>query len=305
MDKKKILFITLGLIISVAFIYSVILTVNKMNSSTNNSNINTSEETETYNNETNIEEDIITSGGTYTIEGESNPVVINTDEDVKLVLNGVTITNNSGPAIYVENAKSVSIEINGDNTITSKTTEELDGAIYSTEDLIINGNGKLNINSNYGGIVSDNTLVIESGTYILNTDADGIHADAKVEINEGTFTINAEEGIEATYVQIDGGDITIKATDDGINASAKSDLYTPTIEINGGSITIDMAEGDTDAIDSNGNIIVNGGTINITAQSVFDFDGNALYNGGTITANGQKLTSIQNSMMGGGMQRGR
>ena len=74
----------------------------------------------------------------------------------------------------------------------------------------------------------------------------------------------------------------------------------PTIEINGGEITVAMGAGDTDGIDSNGNIIVNGGTVSVTGNSTFDYDGTAQYNGGTIIVNGQQVSSIPNSMMGGG-----
>ena len=67
-----------------------------------------------------------------------------------------------------------------------------------------------------------------------------------------------------------------------------------------------MGQGDTDAIDSNGNLYINGGTINITAQSAFDYDKEAKYNGGTVTVNGEKITTITNQMMTGpgGMQQG-
>ena len=62
-----------------------------------------------------------------------------------------------------------------------------------------------------------------------------------------------------------------------------------------------MGQGDTDAIDCNGNITVNGGTIDITAQmSSFDYDGNATYNGGTIIINGEQVDSIPQPAMGGG-----
>ena len=58
-------------------------------------------------------------------------------------------------------------------------------------------------------------------------------------------------------------------------------------------------------LDSNGNIIVNGGTIDITAQvSSFDYDGTAQYNGGTIIINGSQVDSIPQSMMGGGRMNG-
>ena len=71
------------------------------------------------------------------------------------------------------------------------------------------------------------------------------------------------------------------------------------VEINDGDITVVMGSGDTDGIDSNGNIIVNGGTIRVTGNSTFDYDGTAQYNGGTIIANGQQISYIPNQMMGG------
>ena len=43
-----------------------------------------------------------------------------------------------------------------------------------------------------------------------------------------------------------------------------------------------MGQGDTDSVDSNGDIVINGGTIDITANSSFDYDGKAEKNGGTI-----------------------
>ena len=74
------------------------------------------------------------------------------------------------------------------------------------------------------------------------------------------------------------------------------------MEINDGNITIKMGQGDTDAIDSNGNITINGGTINITGNSAFDYDGTAKKNGGKIIINGTETDTITNQMMGGGMK---
>ena len=65
-----------------------------------------------------------------------------------------------------------------------------------------------------------------------------------------------------------------------------------------------MGQGDTDAIDSNGDLYINGGTINITAQSAFDYDGTGELNGGEVTVNGSKVTTLTNQMMGGGAPGG-
>ncbi len=71
--------------------------------------------------------------------------------------------------------------------------------------------------------------------------------------------------------------------------------------MNDGALTVVMGPGDTDGIDSNGNIVINGGTIDVTANSPFDYDGAAQYNGGTIIVNGQQVDAISNQMMGGDM----
>lgn len=355
----------------------------------------------------------ITKEGVYNLTGtiKDGFIYINTDGNVKLVLNNVTITNSTGPAIYVENAKNVEINtVSGTtNTLTDGTSyknydENVNACIYSKDDLILSGEGTIKVIANYeDGIVSKDDLQITSGSYIIksnddaikgkdsvtidngsfditsigdgivstndteegkgyvlinggsfnikttgnadsvsakgikavtqieindgsfNIDAtddgmhcdgdiainkgsftvnskdDGIHADGMIEINGGSFDITAAEGIEATYVKINDGTINISASDDGINAGNKSNKYSVTIEINGGDITIKMGQGDTDGIDSNGNLYINGGKVDITGQSPFDYDGEAKYNGGTIIVNGQTTNTISNQFMGGGM----
>ena len=144
-------------------------------------------------------------------------------------------------------------------------------------------------------------IYICGGTVNITATDDAIHATTIVQIDDGSFKLEGGECIEGTYLQINGGDIDITASDDGVNAASKSSSYTPTFEMNDGSLTIQMGAGDTDGIDANGNIIINGGTIDITAQSPFDYDGTAELNGGTIIVNGEETDSITNQFMGGEM----
>ncbi len=272
----------------------------------------------------------ISKVGVYYLSGTlDGSITVNTDGDVKLVLNGVSIKNSNGAAINVEKANIVYIEVNGDNTISATISdEEVDGAIFTVSDLVLTGSGTLNITSNSNGIKTKGNMLIENGTYNITSDGDSIHcndslkinggtinieskddglrANDVLEINDGNITVNATEGIEGTYVKINGGTISISASDDGINATNKSDNYTPTVEINGGNITIKMAQGDTDGIDSNGNLYINGGTITIDGQSAFDYDLEAKYTGGKMIINGEETTTITNQFGGGmgGMNNG-
>ena len=142
--------------------------------------------------------------------------------------------------------------------------------------------------------------MISGGTLEIAAADDSIHATTYVQIDGGTMALAGAECIEGTYIQINDGSINMAASDDGINAANKSSSYYPTVEINGGSLTIQMGQGDTDAVDSNGDLMINGGTLDIWAQSPFDYDGNASYTGGTVIVNGQEVSSLQNQQMGGG-----
>ena len=309
----------------------------------------------------------ITEEGIYVISGtaENCTIKVNADENAKiqLVLDGISITNNDFPAIYVVSADKVFVTTTeSENTLivsgefTADGETNTDAVIFSKDDLVLNGTGTLNITSYYGNGITckddmkitggtynvgstldafeandsisisdgtfnittnkdgfhcendeaEGTITITGGTFTINGASDGIQVCALLQIDGGDFNITAAEGLEATYILINDGNITINASDDGINASANTNACETAIEINGGYLNVTVDQGDTDAIDSNGSIYVNGGTINVTAQmSSFDCDGQTEFNGGTIIINGQEVSEIPQSMMGGGMRGGR
>ena len=202
-----------------------------------------------------------------------------------------------------------------DNGVSCKDDLKITGGSYAitpaskaidSNDSIRISDGTFTLIAGTDGLHAENSddetlgyIYIGGGTFEINAGDDAIHALSVVQIDGDSIDITAAEGIEATYIQINGGALNIQATDDGINAAQKSSVYTATLEINEGEITVDMGSGDTDAIDSNGNIVINGGTIDVTGSSTFDYDGSAEYNGGTIIINGQQVDSIPNQMMGG------
>ncbi len=275
----------------------------------------------------------ITDAGTYIITGSTSDgmVIVETGEedDVHLVLRDASITSSTSAAVYIISCDETYITLEGNNTLSNRGTfkaiddNDIDSVIFSKDDLTINGQGTLIVTSPAGhaivckddmvitggtyelsakedGINTNDSLVITAGTFTVKVNDDAIHTDGILRIDGGTFNITGAEGLEGTYVLINEGDITISASDDGINAGQKSDAYTPTIEINGGNIKITMGQGDTDGIDSNGNLVINGGTIDITGQSACDYDGTAQFNGGTLIINGVQTDTLPNQMMGGG-----
>lgn len=170
---------------------------------------------------------------------------------------------------------------------------------FEVKDSIFIFDGTFNLKAGTDGLHAEDkdddtkgTIRILSGDFVMNVEDDAIHADAAVTIDGGSFIISAAEGIESTYVLINGGSLSMEAWGDGINAGRKSPVSRPTIEITGGEIIIVMSDGDTDGIDSNGDLIITGGHIDITGSSAFDTDGNITFTGGTVVVNGQPVDSI-------------
>ena len=199
-----------------------------------------------------------------------------------------------------------------DNGIVSKDDLKVTGGSYRIEaaskafeanDSICIASGEFDLKAGTDALHAENDeddtlgyVYIKNGSFTIESGDDGIHGTSIVQIDGGHLNISAGEGIEGTIIQINDGTVGIASWDDGINGARKSDSFTPTIEINGGRISIVMSSGDTDAIDCNGNLIINGGYIDLTASSGFDYDGNGQLNGGTIILNGQQLSSLPGQM---------
>lgn len=261
----------------------------------------------------------ITEEGTYILKGTGSDctVLVNAPEaKVQLILDNVTVTNTSSPVIYVLDADKCfvttaegsenSLTVSGTFTEDTENDVKTDAVIFSKSDLTLNGKGTLTISSTDNGITSKDELTVTGGTYNITTSGKGLESNDSTAICDGTFTIDAKEGMESTYVRIDGGTFEISASDDGINAAANSDKNEVQVEINGGTLSIKMGSGDTDGIDSNGELTINGGNISIECNSPFDYDGTGTLNGGTVVVNGEEVTELTNQFGGGmgGMGKG-
>ena len=239
----------------------------------------------------------------------------NSDEKADAALfSKVDLTINGKGTLNVDGKKNNGIKANDILHITGGTYNitAVGDAFNINDELNITGT-TMTIDAKEDGVKVDNdedtsvgTMYLSDNTITVTAGDDGIHASGDLVIDSGTYSVkNSTEGLEGKSITINGGDITIYSTDDGVNAANKnaqqSEIF---FTMNGGNLTVEVGQGDTDPIDSNGNITVNGGTIKMTGQTGFDFDGTATYTGGDIYFNGEKQTEIVNSIPGGGGPQG-
>ncbi len=213
-------------------------------------------------------------------------------ERTGLYLNGVNITNNSGPAINIQEGKRVNVclvsskenYLEGRATGVEKTEK---GAFFSEKKLYFTGNGSLEVKSKVGhAIVVDNDFEIENGKIIISEAAgDGIHANDKIEVKGGVIKIaskgDALQSEKANSVIITGGKIA--ATTTGIKSHGISSEGTITIKENA-IIQISVLGNGSKGIKSTGYTEILGGTTAILANGAQDKN-----NADTSTAAGIKV----------------
>ncbi len=204
----------------------------------------------------------LTKGGEYTLTGDLNDgeVIVEApkNEEVKLILGGVNITNKDGAAIYVKSCDKViiSLEEHSVNTLCDGETYNLTGGetkpnacLYSSEDIDIEGNnGRLHITGNYNnGIGSKNDIDIEGGQITISAVNNALKGNDSVSIIDGSVKITAaDDGIKADseddpekgFVSISGGYVEIICSDDAISAYNKVSIMGGTVMTRAGGKTV-------------------------------------------------------------------
>ena len=256
----------------------------------------------------------ITKPGVYSLSGKLSlgQIAVDLGSDAKkdpeavvtLVLNGVDITCEVAPAVIFYNV----YECGSDDA--QKASKDVDTSAAGANVIIADGT----VNDVTGSYVAriykpDSVVLNEDGTKVLEAkklhkyDA-AFYSKRSMNIfggvkNTGILNIKAEnEGLDSElHLTINGGNINIRSGNDGINTNEDGISVTT---VNGGMLNI-LVTGETgegDGIDSNGWLVINGGTViaaacSTSADAGIDSDMGIHINGGTVIATGHMLDHIE------------
>ncbi|HSN78151.1 MAG TPA: carbohydrate-binding domain-containing protein [Anaerolineae bacterium] len=265
---------------------------------------------------------LVIEDGQITVTAQGDGLKSDDEEDATkgyiAVENGVIAITAGGDAIIAQTDVLIS---DGQFTLTSGggSNSRVDATtsakgIKGLASVAIDG-GTFVIDAADDAIHSNDSLTVNGGDFTLATGDDAMHADATLTINDGAINITGSyEGIESAVITINGGNIDLISSDDGINVAGGNDgsgmaggmqpggrpgrggpgmdafTYTGNyyLYIHGGAIVVEAAG---DGIDVNGAIemtggvvIVNGPTANM--NGALDYDGGFSISGGYLAAAG-------------------
>jgi len=196
--------------------------------------------------------------GTYVIRGtlDNGQLIVDTDKEnkVQLVLENAHIHSDTSAPLYIRQADKVFVTLpeGTENTLSSGETyaavddNNIDAALFSKEDLTMNGSGSLLIRSPGGhGIVSKDEMTLTGGNITVQCSGHGISGKDNICIDGARLTIQSgKDGIQCDndedtslgFVYILSGSFQIEAEGDGISASSQMAVY-------GGSFDIETGGG--------------------------------------------------------------
>ncbi len=170
------------------------------------------------------------AGTTNTVADEANYTATGDDDPDAAIYSAANLTLAGEGSLSVKGSYEEGIHTTGGLVIASGTLEvnAANTGIKGKDYVDITG-GIVNVTAAQDGIKSTNTndeskgfTRLSAGSVTISAGDDGLKAPHTLEISGGTLNIEkSNEGIEAQYINILDGDVTVNSTDDGINASLK------------------------------------------------------------------------------------
>ena len=239
---------------------------------------------------------------TYTLSGSSEDGEFYLSGSYKstIELNGLTLTNTnpvtSGAAVHIQNGKRIKVKVQDGttNTIADCANGSQKGAFYVKGHPEFSKSGVLNVISNLKhAIKSGEYIELKEATLnVTSAQGDGINCAQYFLMKSGKININGvtDDGIQCDIDDTDTGS-TGETTD-------HEDEDSGNIYIEGGSITMNIAGKAAKGIKSEGDIIISGGTMDVTttghgkwddedlktkAAACLSSDAKVIISGGTLT----------------------
>ena len=183
---------------------------------------------------------------------------VNGSSDTDSMSNGSTNVTDSSSSESIKGLKSGSLlEITGGTIVINSE----DDSVHSNGSITITA-GDLTISSDDDAVHADENLQIDSGSIQILQSYEGLEGKSVV-INDGTISlVSADDGINANGGADSSGFGGFgRGFETDSFGSSETDIY---IAINGGEITIDASG---DGLDSNGNLYITGGVTYISGPS--------------------------------------
>ena len=186
------------------------------------------------------------AGTTNTVADEANYTATGDDDPDAAIYSTANLTLAGEGSLSVKGSYEEGIHTTGGLVIASGTLEvnAANTGIKGKDYVDITG-GIVNVTAAQDGIKSTNTddeslgfTRLSAGSVTVSAGDDGLKAPRTLEISGGTLNIEkSNEGIEAQYINILDGDVTVNSTDDGINASLKDSSSDTSSDTTSGTAT--------------------------------------------------------------------
>jgi len=257
----------------------------------------------------------IAKPGVYSLSGKLSlgQIAVDLGDDAKkdpnavvtLVLNGVDITCKVAPAVIFYNVYECG-DADAEKASKNVDTSAAGANVIIADDTVntVNGSYVARIYKPDSVVLNSDKTAVEDASKLHKYDA-AFYSKRTMNIfggekNTGILNIKAEnEGLDSElHLTVNGGNIHIESGNDGINTNEDGVSVTT---INGGKLTIRVTgeTGEGDGIDSNGWLVINGGTVIASAcansaDAGIDSDMGIHITGGTVIASGHMLDQIEN-----------
>ena len=186
------------------------------------------------------------AGTTNTVADEANYTATGDDDPDAAIYSTANLTLAGEGSLSVKGSYEEGIHTTDGLVIASGTLEvnAANTGIKGKDYVDITG-GIVNVTAAQDGIKSTNTddeslgfTRLSAGSVTVSAGDDGLKAPRTLEISGGTLNIEkSNEGIEAQYINILDGDVTVNSADDGINASLKDSSSDTSSDTTSGTAT--------------------------------------------------------------------